>query len=313
MSEATPQIWIDVGGTFTDCILRRPDGSIRTHKLLSSGVYKGRVGAGSSRARIVDHGHCGAPSGFYDGYSIDVGGATRTVARFDSEEGVFELAEPLDRDPVVDTPFELTSGDEAPIIGIRRLLGLRLSDTIGPLDVRLGTTRGTNALLERRGAATALVTTAGFADVLRIGYQDRPELFKLDIRKPVDLYRTAVELDERVDHTGRVLTPLDADQVHARLEPLLASGIHSLAVCLMNSYRNPDHERAVERIARALGFGHVSTSFGVSPLQRIVSRGDTTVVDAYITPIIRDYVDAIRAKIPQATIKLMTSAGGLVD
>ena len=89
----------------------------------------------------------------------------------------------------------------------------------------------------------SLVTTAGLADVLRIGYQDRPELFELDIRKPVDLYQTAVEIDERIDHTGRVLTALDTDQVRARLEPLLAGGVSSLAVCLMNSYRNPNHER----------------------------------------------------------------------
>ncbi|MCH7873655.1 MAG: hydantoinase, partial [Planctomycetes bacterium] len=313
MSRARPEFWIDVGGTFTDCIMRAPDGSIRTHKLLSSGVYKGRAGPGSSRERIVDHRHCGAGAGFFDGHTIEVGGISRKVGRFVNDEGAFELAESLDIAPAADAPFEISSGEEAPITGIRRLLGLRLNDAIGPLSVRLGTTRGTNALLERRGAATALVTTAGFADVLRIGYQDRPALFELDIHKPVDLYQTVIEIDERVDHEGHVLTPLDGGRVREQLAPLLSAGITSLAVCLLNAYRNPDHERAIEWIARGLGFAHVSLSIDVSPLQRIVTRGDTTVVDAYITPIIRDYVDAIRAKIPQATIKLMTSAGGLVD
>src|SRR5262249_19636448 len=156
-----------------------------------------------------------------------------------------------------------------------------------------GTTRGTNALLERQGARTALVTTAGYRDVLRIAYQNRPRLFALQIRKPAALYAEVVELDERLDKDGRVLRALDPAEVRQKLERVRRSGIEALAVCLMHSYRNSAHEHIVERVALELGFPQVSVSSRLSPLQRIVARGDTTVVDAYLTPVIRDYVASI--------------------
>ena len=155
------------------------------------------------------------------------------------------------------------------------------------------------------------MTTRGFGDVLRIGHQQRPHLFRLNIRKPTDLYEAVLEIDERLDSEGRVLKPIDEQQVWEQLTQLRDCGIESLAVCLMNSYRNDIHERAIERIAGELDFAHVSC--GVARLQKLVARGNTTVVDAYLTPLLRDYVASIRARIPQASLKLMTSAGGLVD
>ena len=132
--------------------------------------------------------------------------------------------------------------EEAPVSGIRWLLGRRLDEPLGPVRVRLGTTRATNALLERRGARTALVTTAGFCDALRIGYQDRPYLFDLRIDQPPELYESAVELDERLDADGRVLRALDEADARAKLGVLHAAGIESLAVCLLHAYRQPAHE-----------------------------------------------------------------------
>ena len=186
-----------------------------------------------------------------------------------------------------------------------------LHESIGKVSVRLGTTRGTNALLERQGARTALVTTKGFRDVLRIAYQNRPRLFQLHIRKPEDLYETVVEIDERMDKDGNIICPVDETVVREQLITLKKQGITSLAVCFLNSYRNGTHELTVKKVAEELDFDHVSCQ--VNQLQRMVSRGDTTVVDAYLTPIIRAYIAGIRTKIPQASIKLMTSAGGLVD
>ncbi len=337
------QFWIDVGGTFTDCIARLPSGAVRTHKLLSSGVYKGAVGDGSGRGVIVDRARCVDPERFFDGWWITVraGGtegeppgqgvgrqglgtwgessmgwateATVKVRRFEAGAGRIVLDEPLPFQPQVGDTYELHCGEEAPVIGIRWLMGKRLEEPIGPVEVRLGTTRGTNALLERQGARVAFVTTAGFADVLRIAYQNRPELFALQVRKARQLYEAVVELTERLDKDGRVLLPLDEADAERKLREVHRRGIRSLAVCLLHAYRNPIHERAVQRLARRIGFEHVSVSSAVSPLQKIVSRGDTTVVDAYLTPILRDYVRCIVARIPDGTLKMMSSAGALVD
>ncbi len=316
------EFWIDVGGTFTDCIGRTPEGRLVQHKLLSDGSYKGRAAAGSTRAMLIDPRQRAAPHGFFDGWTIRVdlpsGVGESRVKRFDAATGAFALDPPLDPVHRLETcatgaAYELRCGRPAPLIGIGRLLGRRLDEPLGDITVKLGTTRGTNALLERRGARTAFVTTAGFGDVLRIAYQDRPKLFDLHIRKPVDLYECSAEIEERIDARGGVLRAADADAVRRTLFELRARGIESLAVCLMNAYRNPAHERLVGEIAREAGFPHVALSSEVSPLQRIVPRGDTTVVEAYVTPVMRDYVDSIRAGMPHGRLKLMTSTGGLAD
>lgn len=321
------EFWIDVGGTFTDCLCRDPGGAIRTHKLLSSGAYRGRVGPGSTAAAIVDPGRASDPEGFFTGFQLrllapagesDERGEERIIVRFDPATRTLVLDRPLARAPHVGIGYELIALDSstplpAPVVGIRWLLGRWLADPVGPVAVRLGTTRGTNALLERQGARTALVTTRGFGDVLRIAQQNRPKLFDLEIRRPSELYEAVVELDERLDANGNVLRALDEARVRACLEPLLARGIESLAVCLLHGYRSDIHEELVERVARELGFGQISLSARVAPLLRIVPRGDTTVVDAYLTPIIRSYVAEIRSHLPEARIKLMTSAGGLVE
>ncbi|MBI3466103.1 MAG: hydantoinase, partial [Planctomycetes bacterium] len=276
---ATWQFWIDVGGTFTDCVARRPDGRIVTHKLLSSGVYKGAAASGSTAMIIADPERRHDPPRFFEGWRITllhnvrVGSDVRVetleedvpVLGFDPASGALHLGRPLRWPPGM--TYELRCGEEALITGIRWLMGKRLDEAIGAVEVRLGTTRGTNALLERQGAATALVTTAGFRDVLRIAYQNRPRLFDLEIRKPADLYREVVELDERLDKDGRVLQPLNEAEVCGKLAGLRERGIISLAVCLTNSYRNPAHEQLVERVARELGFEQVSVSSRLSPLQ----------------------------------------------
>lgn len=312
------EFWIDVGGTFTDCIGRSPDGAIHVHKLLSSGAYRGRLGPGSTPTvlRVADIAM--APPGFFEGFEATLLGRDRPANRplvkeFDPLAGVLILDRELPRLPRPGDSYELTSSELAPILGIYWLLGKRPGEPIGAVRVRLGTTRGTNALLERRGARTALVTTRGFGDVLRIAYQNRPKLFDLCIRKPSQLYQAVVELEERIDAAGAILVPLDPDRVRAALADLLEQKIESLAVVLLNSYLEGSHEEIVGQVARQLGFAHVSLSSRVAPSQRLVDRGDTTVVDAYLTPILRDYVGRIGARLPRARIDLMTSSGSLVS
>ncbi len=338
------EFWIDVGGTFTDCVGRRPDGTLRTHKLLSSGVYRGRVGRGSTREYLLDTRRRADPDGFFTGWHLtllrpaapqtrgdrgqpshagttpgpprpdfDVIDTEVPVTGFDAASARLQLGRRLTREPETGWLYELRCDDEAPVIGIRWLTGAAAGGPIRPGQVRVGTTRGTNALLERRGAVTAFVTTAGFGDVLRIGHQQRPRLFDLRIRKPAPLYRTVIELDERVGSDGEILRPLDVERLPARLAQLRNAGVESIAICLLNSYRNAEHEQRVGRIARGAGFEHVSISSNLSQLQRFIPRGETTVVNAYLAPVIGTYLDTLRRHLPDTALKLMTSAGALVD
>ncbi|MGE0480752.1 MAG: hydantoinase/oxoprolinase N-terminal domain-containing protein, partial [Phycisphaerae bacterium] len=318
-STADWQFWIDVGGTFTDCLARRPDGAIAAHKLLSTGVYAGAVGPGSSVGEIVDPRRRGDPDGFLVGFTLRLarsgaGDASRSVrvVAFDAARGALRVAPALPAPPPIGAPYELSCGLEAPVVGIRRLLARPLSEPLGAVRVRLGTTRGTNALLERRVATTALATTRGFADILRVGDQSRPKLFDLHVRKPAPLYRAVVEIDERVDAAGRVLRALDEASARESLRAARDAGAEALAVCLLNSYRNAEHEQRVAALARDAGFPHVSVSSQLAPLQRIVPRAETTVVDAALSPVVRDYVERLRTQMPDATLHLMTSAGALV-
>lgn len=231
--------WIDVGGTFTDCFGRSPDGTHHHTKVLSR--------------------------------------------------------------------------NDAPAAAIRRIMQLADDQPVGPVDIGLGTTRGTNALLERKGASVGFVTTAGFGDLLAIGTQARPRLFNLHIQKPTPLYDHVLEIEERIDAAGQVLTPLNESQAHEQLTQLRERGVAALAICLLNAYVNADHEKQLAAVARTLGFDHVSVSSELSPTIKALDRGETTVLDAYLSPVIRRYIANLRKLMPDCRLKLMTSAGAMVD
>ena len=185
----------------------------------------------------------------------------------------------------------------------------------GTIDaVKMGTTVATNALLERKGERTLLVTTAGLGDQLRIGYQARPKIFARQIVLPEQLYERVVEIPERVKADGTVIVPLDLAAAEAALKQALADGIQACAIVFVHGYRYPAHEAAVGALARRLGFAQVSVSHEVSPLMKIVGRGDTTVVDAYLSPILRRYVRQVADELgPGVKLMFMQSSGGLTD
>ena len=241
------QFWIDRGGTFTDVVARRPDGTLATHKLLSE-----------DPARYAD----------------------------------------------------------AAIAGIRHLLGVGPTDPIPThlIDVvHMGTTVATNALLTRTGEPTALVITRGFADALRIAYQERPRIFDRHIVLPELLHERVIEVDERITAQGEVLTPPNLAALEPQLAAAHAAGVDAVAVTCLHAHLYPDHERAIGALARHLGFAQVSLSHEVSPLMKVVPRGDTTVVDAYLSPILRRYVDQVARELPGVRLLFMQSSGGLTE
>ena len=251
-SRSSWDFWIDRGGTFTDVIARRPDGSLAAHKLLSEN-----------------------PEAYAD----------------------------------------------AAVQGIRDLMQLRRDEAI-PRDrigaIKMGTTIATNALLERKGERMALITTAGFRDALRIGYQARPKIFARHIIKPDILYERVIEVAERVRADGTVERAPDLPTVRHDLETLRAHGIDAVAIVFMHAYRFPAHEQQVATLAREVGFAQVSVSHEVSPLIKLVGRGDTTVVDAYLSPILRRYVARVMDELgteerseQKSRLMFMMSSGGL--
>ncbi len=249
---------------------------------------------------------------------IDRGGTfTDIVAR--RPDGGLVVRKLLSQDPA--------RYDDAAVEGVRRTL----VEHDGPApasridEVRMGTTVATNALLERRGEPTVLAITRGFGDALRIGYQDRPDIFALDIRLPEPVYERVLEVDERIAADGGVVRELDEEGVRRGLEDARRAGFTAVAIALLHGYRYPEHERRVAAVAAAVGFTQVSVSHEVSPLAKLVSRGETTVVDAYLSPILRRYVDSVATRFgadpgsgrdprhQNVRLRFMQSHGGLTD
>ena len=308
------QFWIDVGGTFTDCLARGPDGQTYKTKVLSSGIAKGSIGtdastnfADPSRADEPDEFWIGAGVRFLDADGNVIGNSVVTGFR----GGRFEC-EPSA--PKNSHAYELDCGMAAPLLAIHEITRLPLNAPLPPADVYLGTTRGTNALLTRTGAKTAFVTTAGIRDLLVIGDQARPHLFKLSIEKPEPLYSTAIEIEERILFDGTVERVPDVESVKQKLESLKQNGTESLAICLMHGYKFPQHEQLVGKIASEIGFRDCRLSSEVAPLIKILPRAETTVLDAYLNPVLRSYIDKIQSELGDGSeLRLMTSAGGLVS
>ena len=209
--------------------------------------------------------------------------------------------------------------DDAALQGIRDILGLAADATL-PAEhidaIKMGTTVATNALLERKGDRTLLVVTRGFRDQLRIAYQARPRLFDQHIVLPEMLYERIEEVSERVDANNNILLPLDLDDLAPRLQAAFDDGIRAIAIVLMHGYRVPAHEQKIAALAKRIGFSQISTSHGTSPMIKFVGRGDTTVADAYLSPILRRYIDRLAGDLDasaQTKLQMMQSNGGLTD
>ncbi len=311
------RIWVDTGGTFTDCVAVAPDGTTHRAKVLSSSALRGRSAPGSTRTEVRVESPWSLPDGFFAGCTFRALAAeapSLSVSGWDARHGTLILDGPLPEPPPAGARFEVIAPEEAPLLAARMVTRTPFGATLPPTAMRVATTRGTNALLERRGAPTALFVTRGFADLLLVGTQQRPDLFTIDVVKPAPLYAIVAEVDERLAADGSVLRPLDEDALRAEARRVRASGIAVAAVALMHSYRNPEHERAVAEVLRSEGFEHVSASAELAPLIKLLPRAQTAVVDATLSPVISDYLSRIAASLDAttSTLHVMTSAGGLV-
>ncbi|HST60636.1 MAG TPA: hydantoinase B/oxoprolinase family protein, partial [Longimicrobium sp.] len=308
------QIWIDTGGTFTDCLALDPTGTLRRAKVLSSSALRAVVADVESADTLRIGEEWGAAAGVVDGLEMRVLGsdtAPARIASYDPASGRMRLERGMDGIRA-GAAVEVRSPEEAPILAARLVTGTAWSAPLPPLAMRLATTRGTNALLERRGAPTALFITRGFGDLLRIGTQQRPDLFALDVRRPAPLYAESVEVAERRAADGSVLLPLDLASARAAAERLAAGGIRSAAVALAHAFRDPAHERALADALREAGFEHVSLSSELAPFIGLLARAETAVVDAYLGPVIGRYLEGVRGALGGGRLHVMTSAGGLV-
>ncbi len=328
------RLWIDTGGTFTDCVAVAPEGTVHRVKVLSSSALRGLLKdqVGENTWRIAASWAEAASRDLLRGYRfrlLDRDHPPLTVSSSDPTGPLFTLtpdpagapaATPalppylksfISSFPAPPVPFELLSPEEAPILAARLVTGTPLDRPLPPIAMRLATTRGTNALLERKGAKTTLFITRGFADLLEIGTQQRPDLFALDIRKPRPLHAAAVEVAERLAADGSVLAPLDLDALAGPAARLLAEGFEAAAVALLHSYRDPSHEDAVAGFLAGRGFRHVSRSAHLAPRIQLLPRATTAVVDAYLAPVVGDYLARVAGALPGGTLHVLSSAGAL--
>ena len=310
------QIWIDTGGTFTDCIAIDPQGRTRVCKVLSSGALRDRVEGVDADGRVHLRGSAGLPDGFLTGFRIRVLGSDVEAPILDHDDLTGALI--LGGSEVTLEPgqaVELRSGEEAPLLATRLITGTPLDRTVPPTAMRLATTRGTNALLERRGARTVHLTTAGFEDLLTIGNQTRPDLFALRIDRPAPLPEAVVGVEERLTADGSVIDGLHRREAKAKIAKLHDIGIASASIALLHGHRNSQHEEGLEKILHSLGFEHVSRSSALSPFQGLLRRSQTASTDAYLGPVIAGYLRAVTDGLGAGaeSLHVMTSAGGLVD
>jgi 5-oxoprolinase (ATP-hydrolysing) len=295
-----------------------PAGALHRAKVLSTSAVRGRLAERAGPASLRLAAPWPVPKDFFSGFTFRLlgGDGSRSIAVTGYDPaGVLHLKEGTADGNLAGAAFELRSPEEAPVLAARLVTGTPLGDSLPEIALRLATTRGTNALLERKGAATALFVTRGFADLLRIGTQQRPDLFALEIRRPEPLYREAVEVPERLAADGSVVEPLDLEALRGTAERLLAAGVGTAAVALMHGYRNPAHEEALGAFLRDLGFRHVSLSSRLAPLIKLLPRAETAVVDAYLSPLLADYLDGVAGAVAvsgRGSLHVMTSAGGLV-
>ncbi len=314
-SDGVWRVWADTGGTFTDCIGIGPDGKARQAKVLSSGEIRLRIAEVVDARRVrIDR-----PEWVWGGLVAGMRGTMAgggdigaRVVSFDEFAGVMEFEKEVNASE--GAILELRAGEEAPVLAARVVTRTGLAEKLPRMELRVGTTRGTNALLEKRGGPAALIINRGLEDLLAIGTQQRPDLFALRVEKRGVLAERSVGIRGRLSADGREIEALDVAEVEAVGRALVGAGIQAAAVALLHSDVNGAHERAVGEALRRAGVRHVALSSESLPFVGLLARAERAVAEAYLAEIMERYLTGIKAKLGEGSrLLVMTSAGGLMD
>lgn len=310
-------LYIDTGGTFTDTIAADSGGNIINRvKVLSNSALRGlgkSIDKSTIKIELLENFNLAGD--FFEGYQLRFTGLSdQTFQIIRSKKNKLSIEPELPEDLITDgsVPIEIQCPEEAPVLAARLITNTPLKQSLPPLQLRLSTTKGTNALLERQGASTLFLITEGFRDLLRIKNQQRPNLFSLNIQKSEPFPAHIVEVPERLDANGNVLKELDLDTLKRRLESVPAT-IEAAGICLMHSYLNPTHEEEVVELLREMGFEFISRSSDLSSTIKIVPRAVTTDINSYLTPVMQNYLDRISTVVKGSSLRVMGSSGNLID
>lgn len=312
------ELFIDTGGTFTDCIAIDNSGKYYRRKVLSNGTIRGNITEWIDKSSFKVEEKWKLKKDLLGGFRFKLLNVTH-------DEIIVKSFNPLTKTIFLTKSipdylfgekmgFELSSGEEAPVLCARLIAQTPLNEKIPINGIRLGSTKGTNALLEKKGSKVAFFVTEGFKDLLEIKYQNRSDIFARNVIKEGPLYKTVIEVRERIDSSGNVLKSIDLDKLKRELKDLKErEGYDSAAVALLNAYRNNIHERLLADLLKEAGFQFISISTELSGLIKYIPRSETTVVNAYLSPIIHTYLSNIASKITGSKLYVMNSSGGLVQ
>lgn len=310
------KIWVDTGGTFTDCIAFDPEDQIKRIKVLSISALRGRIAERVESNTIRISAQWPVSKDIFQGYQFSILGmdhSTIFVDSCDTEKQEIRLSNLPELDQLEGRDFEIYAHEEAPILAARLATETPLAQPLPPMEMRLGSTRGTNALLEHKGAKTAVLITKGFADLFAIDTQQRPDIFSLNIIKPKPYYQEVIEVNERIDARGNILTSLTKEEMNKIIQELKSSDIQTVAIALMHSYLNNTHETQLANALEKAGFAYVSASAALAPSIKILPRAKTALINAYLSPQVGDYLASVKSTLDKSSLKVMTSAGGLVS
>ncbi|QSE98588.1 hydantoinase B/oxoprolinase family protein [Fulvivirga lutea] len=305
------KIWIDTGGTFTDCIAIDPEFHQHRLKLLSSGIIKCYIKQKLDDTTLKVSLNPPINSNILSNYQLieSKSGKSIEIEGYESENQLLKLSETLADTFDLSGGYEITALEPVPILAARILTSTALQASLPKMEMRLGTTKGTNALLEKKGSDVTLLITKGFKDLLKIGTQQRPKLFELNIQTPPPLYSRVIEVDERITSDGSIWQPINL--LNDEIDSIPKDS--SIAIAYLNSYKNHAHESITLEQLKNNGYKYTSASHQVSSNIRIVHRAETTVVNAYLEPVLGKYFKEIKEKLPEKQLRIISSAGAIVD
>lgn len=307
---------IDTGGTFTDCIATTPQGEVVRRKVLSNSSLRAHIVQVISPTEIEISSNWGVSSDLFQAYELRVLGSDLDpilISKFNPLTNRIVLLSEIQIEGIDENALiEITAGEEAPVLCARLITQTCLDQPLPEMEIRLGSTKGTNALLEYKGARTAMLVTRGFKDLLAIGNQQRPDIFAREVVKPQPLAELIIEVDERLDARGLLIQSPNPSSIREAVRHIKEIGIQTVGVAFMHAWLNPRHEELARKVIAEEGLEYISVSSRLSSLIKYLLRMQTTEVNAYLSPIINQYISQINSKVLGTRFSVMTSAGGLV-